>query len=253
MEHSERRRPAAGGGGGGPPPRRCPPPPPPLLPLPSRPAASAWGCSCCRRRRRRSRRRWRTRPPRRGSRTGWRPAFPTSRCSRWVGPQLQPAAGKLGLLCGAQLHCLAPCPWQPGSAAGCFSLLPFLQDEASYQPGLLGAEMSPGPSTHGASTAGQLLHCSSSNGSAAAAAAAAAEQGAAQQAQQAQQRRPRRSNTWSAQVRAAMGRLWPVCLHACMPQQLPCDVLLLAHQWPAEGSHAGSPAPSRRARRLTTG
>lgn len=73
-------------------------------------------------------------------------------------------------------------------------LCTLLQDEASYQPGLLGAEMSPGPSTHGAVAAGQLLQRTTSGSS-----AAAVDPGG--EGQQAQPRRPRRSNTWAAQVR----------------------------------------------------
>ena len=73
-----------------------------------------------------------------------------------------------------------------------------MQDEASYQPGLLGAEMSPGPSNHGGGAARQLLQRTASNGS-----AAALEPGGEEQ--QAQPRRPRRSNTWAAQVCLLVG------------------------------------------------
>lgn len=71
---------------------------------------------------------------------------------------------------------------------------PCLQDEASYQPGLLGAEMSPGPSTHGAGAARQLLQRTTPGGS-----AAPLDPGG--EAQQVQPRPHRRSNTWAAQVR----------------------------------------------------
>lgn len=81
---------------------------------------------------------------------------------------------------------------QPRGLETSTSNLSLLTDEASYQPGLLGAEMSPGPSTHGAAAAGQLLQRTTSSSS-----AAALDPGG--EGQQAQPRQPRRSNTWAAQ------------------------------------------------------
>ena len=210
---------------------------------PRRPAVLVWACSCCSRRRLSGGRCWQMRRQWRvGSRGGWRPAFPTFRCSQWV--QLLGSCVARQSLCRWHSSCAnsgsrqdscscmeipalrvpQPASCQPPA---CPTLA--LQDEASYQPGLLGAEMSPGPSTHGGGAARQLLHRTTSGGS-----AAPLDPGG--EAQQVQPRQPPRSNTWAAQVRlshstggcaaASAGSRWYCCSHhkhlSCAARQRPC-------------------------------